>query len=225
MRLRKIEAALEAALEGVFGRIGGGQLHPIEIFRALWSAVEDGCIVSAGATYAPNRVRARIAEADFENLHGVVTRLEREFAAGLQDEAADNGWAFGARILVRLQPDASVRAGTVKVEAMLDEGPIPALLHVETGPCAGQDFALQPGAVLGRAAGCDVVIPDDAVSRRHCRFGWLFDGYQVTDLGSSNGTSVGGRRVSETLLADGDSLTVGNTRIAFQYDTRGAWNE
>lgn len=46
--------------------------------------------------------------------------------------------------------------------------------------------------VLGREAGCDVVVDDDRVSRRHARFSSSGDGWSVADCGSKNGTLVGG---------------------------------
>jgi two-component system response regulator AtoC len=48
--------------------------------------------------------------------------------------------------------------------------------------------------VVGRAAGCDVVVDDDEVSRRHAV---LRGRRSIRDLGSKNGTTVGGRRLAE----------------------------
>ena len=53
---------------------------------------------------------------------------------------------------------------------------------------AGRDL------VFGRAAGCDVVIADPRVSRRHARL-WVGDLCTIEDLGSRHGTLVGGQPV------------------------------
>ena len=49
--------------------------------------------------------------------------------------------------------------------------------------------------VIGRSAQCDVVIPHEAMSRKHCllevKNGEIF----VTDLGSSNGVSIEGQKI------------------------------
>jgi pSer/pThr/pTyr-binding forkhead associated (FHA) protein len=59
--------------------------------------------------------------------------------------------------------------------------------------------------VAGRSSECDIVLGQDEVSRRHARFERDGDVYQVTDLGSVNGTFVNGRRVER-----GHSLQVGD---------------
>ena len=42
------------------------------------------------------------------------------------------------------------------------------------------------------------------------------DGVFVTDLGSTNGTRVNGTPVREQLLASGDEVSVGSTRLIFE---------
>ena len=61
-------------------------------------------------------------------------------------------------------------------------------------------------AVLGRAPGCDVVIPETYVSKRHAK---VLAGLVVVDLGSSNGTHVGGQRIVEPVLLAGRSFRLG----------------
>lgn len=60
----------------------------------------------------------------------------------------------------------------------------------------GSKLWFQPGDawLLGRADDCDLQIGHDRVSRRHARLEWRADwpGPRVTDLGSANGTAVGG---------------------------------
>ena len=73
-----------------------------------------------------------------------------------------------------------------------------ARLVVTGGLRAGPSLETAPEAgswVIGRSAGCDVVLDDPAVSRRHARLSREADGARpvVVDLGSRNGTIVGGR--------------------------------
>src|SRR5690242_3907561 len=52
------------------------------------------------------------------------------------------------------------------------------------------------GAItLGRTEAADVVIADDSLSRKHARLLWADEGVWLEDLGSTNGTYVGGRKV------------------------------
>ena len=77
------------------------------------------------------------------------------------------------------------------------------------------DGGLRP-LVIGRLPECDVVLPDSNVSRRHAELRRKGDGVFVTDLGSTNGTRVNGTPVREQLLASGDEISVGSTKLVFE---------
>jgi pSer/pThr/pTyr-binding forkhead associated (FHA) protein len=72
--------------------------------------------------------------------------------------------------------------------------------------------------VVGRVASNDIVIASPNVSRRHFEIRATGDGVRVTDLGSSTGTELNGRRLTSdsVLLSPGDILSVGGTRLTFQ---------
>lgn len=61
---------------------------------------------------------------------------------------------------------------------------------------------------IGRVDDCDVVLPDDAVSRSHCVIDQQDGEYMVVDR-SSNGTFLNGERIQRSRLSDGDRLRVG----------------
>jgi pSer/pThr/pTyr-binding forkhead associated (FHA) protein len=62
---------------------------------------------------------------------------------------------------------------------------------------------------IGRAAINQIVIDDLLVSRVHCRLTFGPTGPTLTDRESANGTLVNGRTVTETVLANGDAIQVG----------------
>lgn len=71
---------------------------------------------------------------------------------------------------------------------------------------------------IGRNAGeCDVVIPDDAVSKRHCSLCDEKGEVYVCDLSSSNGTFVNGRKVTRCRIFDGDELTIGSKSYSVRF--------
>jgi pSer/pThr/pTyr-binding forkhead associated (FHA) protein len=92
-----------------------------------------------------------------------------------------------------------------------------ARLHVVSGPDSGGVHLLHGGRVqLGRSADADVVLDDPDVSRLHCAVTVLDGGeVTVTDLGSTNGTSVDGRSVDDrpTLLGPEASLQLGESAL------------
>ena len=68
---------------------------------------------------------------------------------------------------------------------------------------------LRQDCVLGRETGCDIVIPDRQVSRRHARLVCRGEGVFVEDLGSKNGTHCNGNIIANKLeLQDGDVLQI-----------------
>ncbi len=91
-------------------------------------------------------------------------------------------------------------------------------LLVLAGPLLGARLALTGApTVFGRAADCDVTIPDEGVSLRHLEIALAPDGrFVVRDLGSTNGTRVNGERLAgERRLEPGDRLLVGHTPLRF----------
>jgi hypothetical protein len=92
-------------------------------------------------------------------------------------------------------------------------------LKIVTGPFAGQAFALQSSVVVvGREPGCDVVVDHPSVSRRHARLtyqdGWFF----VEDMGSLNGVSLNGARISVPQAVQPGQLVVLSSDVAFTLD-------
>ena len=100
-------------------------------------------------------------------------------------------------------------------------GPLPqgiiAHLAVQTGALAGRIFPLRFADItIGRALDNDVVLDSNDVSRRHVRIESAGTLLRLIDLGSTNGTRVNGRRVSEHLLRNGDLVELGSTQLLFR---------
>jgi pSer/pThr/pTyr-binding forkhead associated (FHA) protein len=94
-------------------------------------------------------------------------------------------------------------------------------LELERGPSAGATRALPPPEavlVLGRGDEAGWVILDEDLSRAHAevRRGW--DGASIRDLGSKNGTRVGGKRVGAegVELCDGARIELGKVALVFR---------
>jgi FHA domain len=84
-------------------------------------------------------------------------------------------------------------------------------LFIEVSPMAGTERPVEPGATVGRE-GCDHVLVDPEVSRRHAAFRRVDSQLAVEDLGSTNGTFVNDRRITGiSVLSEGDRVRFGNT--------------
>ena len=69
--------------------------------------------------------------------------------------------------------------------------------------------------IVGTGRGADVVLHDGAVSGNHCALSVLGNGVAIRDLGSRNGTFVGGARVKEAWGGAGTIVTVGRSTLVF----------
>jgi pSer/pThr/pTyr-binding forkhead associated (FHA) protein len=83
----------------------------------------------------------------------------------------------------------------------------------------GKEYAVPDrGLVIGRDAGCDVVVPRNEVSRRHAELAPTEDGYVVRDT-SSNGVFVNGEKIQGShRLARADVIRVGGEEFRFYAD-------
>lgn len=88
-------------------------------------------------------------------------------------------------------------------------GEVPILLVMEGRRPGQRVFVDQPEFVIGRDEGCELVIADRQVSRRHARIRHEDAGYVLEDLGSKNGTFVNGKELdAPRLLQDGDEVQI-----------------
>ena len=87
-----------------------------------------------------------------------------------------------------------------------------AYLLVIQGPDQGQRFELAEGEIgLGRGVRNEIRIQDGEASRAHARLALREGRFVLTDLQSSNGTYVNGRRIDKQALRVGDEVQVGRT--------------
>ena len=92
------------------------------------------------------------------------------------------------------------------------------------GPLEGQEFVLDRAEIgIGRRPGCDIVVPDQSVSRLHARIRAVPDGYLIEDAGSANGTWVNEVRLGGTqLLAESDVIRIGVAAFTFRSGVQAA---
>jgi pSer/pThr/pTyr-binding forkhead associated (FHA) protein len=72
--------------------------------------------------------------------------------------------------------------------------------------------------VIGRRRNCDLRIPLDSVSRRHCQLSVENGNLKVRDLGSRNGTFLNGKRIEEDVAYAGDFIQIGPVLFGLQID-------
>jgi len=85
-----------------------------------------------------------------------------------------------------------------------------------SGQHEGRVFEIDDSLTIGRNPDSAIRLDDPQVSRRHAVIERIPDGTYVRDLGSGNGTFVGGRRILEARLSDGDVIAVGSAQLRFE---------
>src|SRR5258706_10104865 len=74
---------------------------------------------------------------------------------------------------------------------------------------------------IGRAAPSEVVLHDPEISRAHCRVECLGFDMLITDLGSTNGTFIDGKRVQGAArIANGGILRIGRQLMRYELRNR-----
>ena len=75
------------------------------------------------------------------------------------------------------------------------------------------------GATIGRSRNCDVVLTDPNVSREHAEVRPRGGSWVLSDLGSTNGVSLNGRRIERPeVLKPGDEIELGSCSIVFELE-------
>lgn len=73
--------------------------------------------------------------------------------------------------------------------------------------------------VLGRSPVAHTTIGDPSISRSHAKINHMLEGdgeyFEITDLGSRNGTQINGIRVSQARLCNGDKVQLGDVVLKF----------
>jgi pSer/pThr/pTyr-binding forkhead associated (FHA) protein len=94
-----------------------------------------------------------------------------------------------------------------------------ASIFVMTGSQKGDYYPLgRRTNVVGRDEALLIQILDDRVSRKHMRIGYNAgsDRHYVADMNSRHGVFINGNKITdETVLNDGDYITIGGTSLLF----------
>lgn len=107
--------------------------------------------------------------------------------------------------------------GTNLRAAGSNDPPCMARLVLISGGAAGSGYPLVEGLNrIGRAPGNEVRVEGPTISAAHCEIWWMKERVLVRDLGSTNGTYVNGRTITETELPPGGTLSVGGMEFVVE---------
>ncbi len=106
---------------------------------------------------------------------------------------------------------------TLRSYVPIDEAAFDLELRVVDGSDQGATALLSSGRpsplLVGQSPTCDLRLRDRSVSRRHAAFDASAWPVRITDLGSTNGTSVNGVAIGEARLVGGETIRLGETTL------------
>lgn len=221
-RLQRFEQRLEQAVSSAFAKAFRSAVQPVEISAALQREVDTKAqIVSRTRRVVPNVFHVELSGTDHDRL--APYDLAATFAEELDSHARQQGYAFPGPISIDFAVGEELGTGRFRVRSEA-QGKVThhatssqvhrarALLVVN-----GTRHPLQaPGLVVGRGSDADLRVNDPGISRRHAEFvvtdgGSRGPAIEVHDLGSTNGITVDGRRVTRATLRDGSRVQAGRT--------------
>jgi hypothetical protein len=218
MALQEFERRLERLVEGVFAKAFRRGLTPIEVGRRLTREMDVRRTVGVRGLIAPNDFTVAVSSQDHEN---VIAKMEqavtRDLAGYVREHAREEGYVLVGPVDVRFEIDDKLGAGEFLVASEMVEGegggPVGALVTADGHRI---EIPLDP-ITIGRHPDCDIVLPNEEVSRQHAEVRREEDGFVLVDLGSLNGTKVNGAGVrAPRQLQDGDSIVIGAHTIRFE---------
>lgn len=225
------QSRIERFLEQAARMASGAGIHPVEVLQRIQAAAEAS--IRDGAIANTYRVEYSPAEGDR------MVRLRDQLARGARRMLDELATSRGLRQLGPWQFEfaeaASVVGGTIRVAAAYRE---PAHRPGTVAPGAtrvitrqrGKRIVLDDGTrvplthtpfVIGRGVGCDLVIADLSISRRHAEICAGAGGsLTIRDLESRNGVLLDGDRiVGEAKLAPGAIFALGDARFWLEADS------
>ncbi|MFL5767383.1 MAG: FhaA domain-containing protein [Actinomycetota bacterium] len=229
--LRDFERRLEGVVEGFFAKTFRSGLQPVELAKRVLREMDSGKTVGVKEVWAPNHFEIALSQIDRERFEQAELSLIAELKQVVREGAAERGWGLVGPPEVEFSTDEGLGKGEFHVTASLVEGePEPARAQIGVARPARnraflafedtnghKEFPLDKDTVtIGRLPASDITIADPGASRSHAEVRATDGGYELVDLGSTNGTMVNGRRVREQPLEDGDRITIGRTVIDFR---------
>jgi hypothetical protein len=237
-QLSNLEQIFEHLLENSVARIFG-EKAPVALFATqLARAMSDGIKRDeSGKAHAPDQYALTMNPKDANALLSEAPGIQNQFSDAIVQAAREQDCTLGREPHVTVAADPTLAGGQVRVvswhsntpleftqamqrEERQEPGSLPegAYLIID----GGKHFPLDRSVInLGRRIDNQIILEDPHVSRTHAQIRAKQGSFVIFDVGSTTGTSVNGRRISEQILKAGDVITIANVRMVYGEDPTG----
>ena len=228
--LDSLEARLDKLVNGSFSKAFKAGIEPTELGAVLQQELDAKATEVSGQLSVPNIFIIDLGAEDHSRLQAYLEPLGGELAKLATDYAAEQNYFVQSHMNVSFRLDEALGTGMFRINSTSGQGLPPVQvpsserisveLIADSEPpslvtVAGEKFALtQSVTKVGRGEQAEIQIDDPGISRLHCA---IILGSEITirDLGSTNGTVVDGRTISETTLENGSIIKIGSTTLTF----------
>jgi hypothetical protein len=237
--LDRFEGFFERLMEGSVGRIFRSPVQPAEIGRRLERAMESNQVSTVEGIVVPNDYVVYLHPDDMVLFSDFATNLCHQMEDWLIDLAEERNYGFIDQVRIQLYGDEKVPMRSIIVDAQIVElgdydpdyqeqiqrtevyrvvehtGDVPPkLVRAIRADGHEQSFMIRKRvSSIGRSTTNDIVIEIPEVSRQHARIEYHNGSFRIIDLGSTNGTMVNGRRVTDSEISDHDEIMLGTARL------------
>jgi hypothetical protein len=212
--LDSFERGLERAVNGAFARTFRSGLAPVEITAALKKEMDTHASpVARDRVLVPNRFVVRMNPEDHAAMSALGDPLMDELTGLAADYAAQQRYQMASPPVITLEPDPSITVGLLDVRSSSERVEVDwePVLEIE-----GTRHSLGARTVIGRGSDADITIDDTGISRKHLEIVWDGRRAEARDLGSTNGTTLNGSRLTRAALPNESLLQAGRTRMLFR---------
>ncbi|GAA4747621.1 DUF3662 and FHA domain-containing protein [Amnibacterium soli] len=205
-------------MNGAFARTFRSGLAPVEITAALRKEMDTHASpVARDRVLVPNRFTVRMNPEDHAAMSALGAGLIDELTELLTDYATQQRYQMASPPVIALEPDPSLTVGLLDVRSASEK------VEVDWAPVLeidGVRHALGARTVIGRGSEADITVDDTGISRKHLEIVWDGRRAEARDLGSTNGSTLNGARLTRAALPNESMLQIGRTRMLFRVVAR-----
>ena len=236
-RFSRLENLIEHLLEERLTRLFEGRLQPSDLASRLTRAMQDNLRLEGSLVVAPTHYAIVLNAEDHEALLRIQPDLAQVLATVITRLAAQAKCRLGTPPDIEFRTDETFVLRQVNVLAWHEQSqarhatqlfaPADAPAEPEPPTLSNPQLIIQgtqyvpltrPIINIGRRRDNHIVIDSATVSRSHAQLRLRFGKYVLYDLGSTAGTYVNEKRVSETALNPGDVISIGNILMVYIED-------
>jgi hypothetical protein len=240
VRFNRLERLLADLLEGRLVRLFVKSPSLRQITVELAHAMKNNALPGLNQTrLAPTRYDIFVTPADFTKLHQGWAEYRAQVAPELERIAGQLGLQTSGEPALRLMIDPSLNGTAIRVTANskaeahhTDQQSATHVGRVPQTPQLPKAFFIIDGethvplgqaiVTIGRQTDNQIILNDSRVSRYHAQVRYKFRRWMITDLNSTAGIVVNGRRVAECVLRAGDVVLLGLTQLIFNEEDTSA---